>query len=236
MSEDSCCDLPILESGGLIKPVIGDIATWTAGSSSSLPLSVEVDADSSRCRTLLQTALDLRRQQRLSESEKAFRLALALQPANMEALLGLATVLYRSNQMEEANQWVACVLRGGEANEASRIEEKLTDRLLLATVDLVEQLRLHEKEQQADALIEKIIGLDADNEAMHQQFGMLLLRCGEFRYGWQERDKRVGPFPQPVWRGVPLTGKKFWCKPCMDLATRFSSCVCFLYSESEAGL
>jgi hypothetical protein len=173
----------------------------------TIPL-VEAGDKLLRCITLIQTAIDLRCQRLLPESESTFRLALAIQPDNLEAQLGLATVLYRLNLTEEADQWVDCALRRSDAIRVLPTEAKLTERLLLATVDLTEQLRPHGRAQLADALIEQIIGLEPENEVMHQQFGMLLLRCGEFRHGWRERDKRVGPFSQPVWRGEPLTGKK----------------------------
>src|SRR5579871_6796375 len=156
-----------------------------------------------RCASLVEMATELRRKRLLTASEHAFRRVLAYRPDHLEAQIGLAHVLLRQDRSQEAD---ILVERGILCN-SSGTASPLQDSLLLATVDLTEQLRRHERHIQADALIEKIIGIEPENEALHYQFGMLLLRCGEFKYGWQERDRRFGPFPQPVWRGEPLDGK-----------------------------
>jgi tetratricopeptide (TPR) repeat protein len=151
----------------------------------------------------IRLATQLRRAGQLEASENALRLALAYTPDHLEALIRMAHLLYGQGRHEEADAGVDRII----AFERDDILPQLNEELLLATIDLVELLRAQRHNTQADAVIEKIIALEPENRIMHRQFGMLLLRCGEFKHGWREWDKRIVPFRQPTWDGGPLAGK-----------------------------
>jgi tetratricopeptide (TPR) repeat protein len=169
---------------------------------------VEVEGDGEgdklvRCHSLVDMATELRRKKLLADSEHVLRRALHCLPDHLEAQIGLAHVLYRRERLPEADLMVEMAVLTNDGRTAL----PLRDNLLLATVDLAEQLRRADRSALADALIEKVIALEPENARMHRQFSMLLLRCGEFKHGWREYDDRTGPFSQPVWRGEPLAGK-----------------------------
>jgi hypothetical protein len=150
----------------------------------------------------------LRRAGQLRESEDALRLALSYVPDSVEALIVLAHVLHRRGRQNEADAVVERIVESMVRPDADGAATPLRESLLVATVDLAELLRGRERTAQADAVIECIMALEPDNLAMNRQFSMLLLRCGDFKHGWQEWDLgQVVPFRQPVWEGGSLAGK-----------------------------
>ncbi len=148
-------------------------------------------------------SVKLRREGRLSESEKIFRNILTAEPDYLEALIGLAHVLVKTNRNAEAEQ----IFDRISNFDSDFFLTSLTKNLLIASIDLTELLRKNEYSRLADKMVEKIIQIDLENEEMHRQFGMLLLQSGDFKYGWRERDKRVSALPKPVWNGESLYGK-----------------------------
>jgi hypothetical protein len=159
--------------------------------------------DVDRCAIAVGLATRLRREGLLAESESAFHRTLVDAPDHLEALIGLAHVLEKQGRQDEADTVIDRVVMLKPDGLAMPLETSL----LVASVDLVELLRRKGRSEEADAVVEKIIGLQPENTKQHQQFGMLLLQCGDFKYGWRERDKRVSPFLQPVWDGSSLIGK-----------------------------
>jgi hypothetical protein len=149
----------------------------------------------------LQLVAELRHNGLLEESEDALRLALDYAPDHPEALMGLACALYREGRQDEATATVARVL------DVDLTGTPLTNGLMATSVDLVERLRQQGCPAQADSVIEKIIAHEPENALLHRQYGLLLIKSGEYRYGWRERDKRLSSFPQPAWDGGPLAGK-----------------------------
>jgi tetratricopeptide (TPR) repeat protein len=140
----------------------------------------------------------------LPEAKAHFQQAIALRPDFAFAHNNLGAILYSQDDLPGA---AASIRRALELNP------DYPDALL----NLGNVLCDLGQWQEAIALCRRAIALRPDSPSAHWNLGLMLLRLADFQNGWAEYEWRwrikdlIIPrweFPQPLWNGQPLGGKK----------------------------
>lgn len=137
-------------------------------------------------------------------SHEALSLALQVVPDHIDARVIRANWLYEEGRKSEASNLVGDLL----SEDTRTLCTGLNENLVRAVTDLTQCLRKQHCDRVADSLLDRFLSLEPANSPLRRQFGMLLLKRGDYKYGWRERDSRVGPFSCPVWEGESLEGRK----------------------------
>jgi Flp pilus assembly protein TadD len=146
----------------------------------------------------------LKRKGELAESKKHFELAVNLRPDFVYAQNNLATALHAEGD-----------LQGAEARLRKALE--LQPNYAEAHTNLGNTLVDLGRWQEGLAECRKCLELQPDYALGHWNLGLMLLRLGDFENGWREYEWRwrvrtlINPrfdFPQPIWHGEDLGGKR----------------------------
>jgi len=175
-------------------------------------------------------------QQSYAEAERCCREALRLEPESSASLNNLATVLMKLGRIEEAESAARQALEfdgqnAGAHNNLANVqleqdrpeEAEATARQALQSAPdnadlrvtlgaaLHAQLRLDE----ARRMYEAVLRDDPQHAVARMNRAVVLLLSGAWELGWKEYEARsqaggsVPPdFPQPVWEGEPLLGRR----------------------------
>ena len=137
-------------------------------------------------------------------AEAAYRAAIAIEPRKANPHFNLGTLLGAALRTEDA---VECYRAAVERDPS---HASALNNLGIALCDLG-------RYDEAQAAITRAIAAKPDHAAAHMQLGVLRLLRGGYPSGWSSYEWRwrTGPFlhearryPQPLWDGTPLDGKR----------------------------
>ena len=146
----------------------------------------------------------LKNQGALDEAIACYRRALELKPDCAEACCNLGTALGERGELSEA---VACHRRALELKPDCAETYNALGLALQAQGQLAEAL----------ACYQRAIELEPQHAEAHYNHSMLRLLAGDFQqglaeYAWRWETRRdpfiLPPFPQPIWDGRPLEGRR----------------------------
>ena len=145
----------------------------------------------------------LKEARRFTEAEQVFHRAISLDPNNPAILANFASVFERTGDYAAVRSWAERA-RAADPSYAEAYN-------LLANVEM-EGGRFHE----AEALYQRVIGLDPHNRNANWNLALLWLLRGDFERGWPQFEwrKRLqsvvfdhGDYGPSEWKGESLSGK-----------------------------
>ncbi len=155
-------------------------------------------------RAMLNLAHALEEEGRFEDAESWLRRSLAIDPAYVNALNNLGNLLRQTGRPYEAIE---------------QLQQALTKSpdFPRAWNNLGSALRETGRANEAVTAYRRALSLKDDYPEARMNLGMALLACGDYAEGWREFEYRwqaakelkgyVRDFPQPRWRGEPLTGR-----------------------------
>ncbi|MCR4376890.1 MAG: tetratricopeptide repeat protein [Rhodospirillales bacterium] len=146
----------------------------------------------------------LRFQHRPDDALEAYEKALVLNPSSIKTLNNVAVLHRWEGRLDEAE----AICRGILQNSPDVIE---------TLNNLGDILQAQGRVEEARAAFERVLEIDPNHPEGHHNLAVLLLLCGEFKAGWahyewrwlaKEFPSERRNFPQPLWTGEALAGKR----------------------------